>query len=86
MEIRQPKVGEAVVFVDARAQSHAALLTAVHGTANEHGGPAVNLVFVTDDTEKRDPYGQQIERETSVVHRKHQSADGMYWRFAEDQD
>jgi len=81
-ESRQPKVGDHVIFVDSKAARHNALLTAVHGwgpVSNPH--PAVNLVYVTANDEKRDPYGHQLERSSSVVHRSHQSAAGMYWDF-----
>lgn len=64
-----------MVFVDEHAQQHNALLTAVHGfdaATNPH--PAVNLVYVTTNDAKRDPYGHQLERSNSVVHRTHQSA------------
>lgn len=44
--------------------------------------PSINLVYVSDDGTKTDPYGRQIERSTSVVHKSNQSAHGMYWRNA----
>ena len=83
-EVRQPVIGQSVVFVDAHGQGHPALLTAVHGSAGPEWQPSVNLVFVTDDTSKTDPYGRQIERHTSVVHRAMQGAHGMFWRFNEE--
>jgi len=61
-EVRQPEIGQAVVFTDAHGMGHPALLTAVHGTASQGYQPSVNLVFVTDDATKKDPYGHQIER------------------------
>ena len=91
-EIRQPQPGQTVVFVDEHGKRHDALLTAVHGEAmmvndrlrdgeKVEYQPCVNLLFVTGDEAKRDPYGLQIERESSVVHRCDQSAHGMYWEF-----
>lgn len=71
------KIGEAVVYVDQFGNERPAVLTAVWG---EGPTPAVNLVFVSDDAEKRDTYGRQIERETSVVHQSSQSAHGRFWR------
>jgi hypothetical protein len=41
--------------------------------------PSINLVYVTGDEAKTDPYGRQIERATSVVHKSGQSAHGRYW-------
>jgi len=70
------QIGDAVTYVDPVGRSRPALLTAVHG-ADET--PSVNLVFVSDDETKGDPYGRQIERETSVVHQSHQGAHGNYW-------
>lgn len=84
-EVKQPGTGEVVVYVDQHAKRHAALITAVHGVATEFNGeinyPSLNLVFVTDEEGKTDPYGQQIERTTSVVHRSSQSAHGFYWEY-----
>lgn len=83
-EIRQPVIGQSVKFTDAHGQGHAALVTAVHGSARADWQPSLNLVFVTDDTSKTDPYGRQIERHTSVVHRFVQGANGMFWQFNEE--
>lgn len=86
-EIRQPKVGDPVVFVDEKREHHNALLTAVHGfhpTSNPH--PAVNLVYVSANEAKLDPNGRQLERSSSVVHRTHQSAGGMLWAFSDDEN
>jgi hypothetical protein len=78
-EVRQPVIGQSVVFVDAHGQGHPALVTAVHGSAHVDWPSGVNLVFVTGDASKTDPYGRQIERSTSVVHRLAQGAHGMFW-------
>lgn len=42
--------------------------------------PSVNVVFVTDDGNRTDPYGRQIDRATSVPHHEDQTAHGYYWR------
>lgn len=44
-----------------------------------HTVPSVNVVYATGDDAKTDPYGRQIERATSVVHKTLQAAHGMYW-------
>ena len=72
------KVGDAVRFTDELRQEHTALLTAVHGFPDDLH-PAVNLVYVSADESKTDPYGRQVDRRTSVVHRSKQSAAGMFW-------
>jgi hypothetical protein len=83
-EVRQPVIGKSVVFVDEHAVAHDALLTAIHGVAGPSTQPAVNLVYVTQDEAKTDPYGRQIERKSSVVYRMNQSAHGMYWAYQGD--
>ena len=78
-------IGDAVVFVDALGKPHEALVTAVHGDYEAVGGtaddpkPSLNVVYVSDDEQKYDSYGRQIQRETSVVHRSSQPAHGMFW-------
>lgn len=91
-EIRQAKANEHVVFTDSRGVERSALLTIVHGESSmvparngqgeQEYHPSVNLVFVTGDPSKTDPYGLQIERESSVVHRNDQGAHGNFWDFA----
>jgi hypothetical protein len=83
-EVRQPVIGQSVVFTDAHGMGHPALLTAVHGSAGPQWNPSVNLVFVTDDAAKTDPYGRQIERHSSVVHKTSQGANGMFWTYTEE--
>lgn len=70
--------GKAVTFVDAYGKSHDALVTVDWSTKTFDPG-AVNLVYVTDDKDKSDPYGLQIERQTSVPHKSSQSAAGVFW-------
>lgn len=89
MDLRHFDVGSAVVWHDEYGQPRAALLTAIHGTEREHEGvmhyPCVNLVTTTNDAAKTDPYGRQIERQTSVPHRLQQSAHGRYWRWPDEE-
>lgn len=73
------KEGDAVIYVDPLGNDRPAVLTAVWGSGPT---PAVNLVFVSDDQAKKDTYGRQIERATSVVHQSGQAAPGNYWREA----
>ena len=76
------EIGEAVTFRDTHGRAHNALVTCVHGqtpacsTAPE---PAINLLYVSDDSTQTDPYGNQIIRESSVVHKTFQSAHGNFW-------
>jgi hypothetical protein len=57
------KVGEYVIYVDPVARQHKALVTAVHGDT------CINAVYVSGDESKTDPYGRQIERQSSLSHR-----------------
>jgi hypothetical protein len=41
--------------------------------------PCINVVYVSPDTAKRDPYGTQIERASSVQHKTQTTAHGRYW-------
>ena len=78
MSVLEP--GDIVAYVDEYGKSHNAILTNVWGGPNDET-PAVNLVWVTDDSTKHDQYGNQIERNISVVHKYNQSAHGRYWEF-----
>lgn len=57
-----PKVGAQVKYVDEFGVTHDALLTAIHSPK------CVNVVYVSKDVNKRDSYGQQVERDSSVIH------------------
>ena len=97
-ELKQIKVGDPIEFVDQQGRSHAALVTEVHGTYGHScgtlpkhdeegetvwgGHPPINVLYVTKEEGKRDSWGAQIERSSSVVHREHQGASGLYWEFA----
>lgn len=78
------EVGEAVQVVDEKYGKHVGLVTCVHG---QFGGgsyvPCINVVYVSNDPGKRDPYGQQVERMSSLQHYS-QGPNGMptpgrYW-------
>lgn len=77
LEVTPVAVGDAVKVVDEHYGEHPALVTAVHGefgvevpTAAGVGTyvPCINVVFVSGDPTKRDPYGQQLERLSSLQH------------------
>lgn len=65
---QQPVVGQSVRVVDENYIEHDALVTAVHGTGYNGVGPSVNVVYVSADLTKHDPYGQQLERLSSLIH------------------
>lgn len=62
------KVGDAVIVVDEQRQRHHGLVTEVHGQFGGTYVPCINAAFVTSDPAKRDPYGLQIERLSSLQH------------------
>lgn len=84
MEQKSINVGLAVRFVDSLGVEYQALLTEVHGEGllpptEGYPPPCVNLLHVSGDEAKRDGYGRQIERLTSVPHKDGTSAHGFYW-------
>lgn len=86
---RWPAVGNDVIFHDTLGRPHHAIVTAVHGDINgwkpEHNLPCVNLVFTSSDDSKQDQYGRQLERASSVVHKKSQGAHGYYYRYEDEE-
>lgn len=97
-ELRQPKIGDHVIFFDQFGMPHDALLTAVWGdvgvrkyTVNEQPVvedfyPSVNVLLISPDERREDSYGRQIERQTSVVHSNDQSAWGNFYCFPEQKE
>jgi hypothetical protein len=73
-------IGDHVIYGDEFGVEHDAIVTNVFGT---DPWSACNVVYASGDESKSDPYGRQIERATSVVHRSVQPAHGRYWRFDE---
>ena len=82
-------VGHPVIYVNENGLPGPALITAIHGNEREYEGtmhyPCVNLVFVSADGDKTDPYGRQIERVTSVVHKLESSAHGFYFMWPDEE-
>ncbi len=76
--------GMTVVYVDSVGRQQNALVTNCWGyreidTEKPDTLPSLNLVVVSEDATKTDPYGRQLERFTSVVHKSKQAAPGFYW-------
>jgi hypothetical protein len=72
------RLGNMVLFTDEFGKPHHAIVTADWASEAYPNG-AVNLVYVSDDENLTDPYGRQIVRKTSVVHKENQSAHGMFY-------
>ena len=79
MEKREQKVGDVVVFHDPVGQAHNALVTAWWSET------CCNIVIVSGDTAKRDDYGRQIDRHTSLNHKSETVAHGYYWRWPDEE-
>ena len=84
MEKRFPKVGDCVIFHNQKGESTNALITAVWGSEGQPLLPAVNLVTVSPDPDRKDGYGRQIERPSSVCHGSVNQVHGYYWRYADE--
>ncbi len=76
-------VGDVVLAVDEQRQERLALVTAVHGLFGDSYVPCINVVYVTVDPAKRDPYGAQLERMSSLQHYSQgpngMPAPGRFW-------
>lgn len=82
-EVKPVKAGDAVRVVDENYVEHNALVTTVHGGFGGAYVPSINVVYVSADEGKRDPYGQQLERMSSLSHYSagpnQMSRPGRYW-------
>lgn len=95
MEDRKFEVGAHVIYVDPTGKPRNAIVNIwwdnyrgvkiVDGVLVQGENiPGCNVVFVTDDVQKTDTYGAQLERATSVIHRKNQPAHGNYWCWPDE--
>lgn len=89
-ELKTPEVGDVVKIVTEDYKDVFGLVTTVHGKAYEMNGswwgPSINAVYVSPDASKHDPYGTQIERYSSLVHKTgalHMPHPGRYWDYAD---
>ncbi len=78
---RSYQIGDQVVYTDPKGGRHNAVVTNWWNGSNPKG---CNLVFVSDDETKTDPYGRQIERETSVSHKSVSGMPGRYWTWPDE--
>ena len=81
MDPNKPNVGDVIIYVDELAQPHFALVTVYWGGEQPNG--ALNCVYVSGDEDKRDPYGRQLERASSVSRQSEHTAHGRYWKPVE---
>lgn len=74
---KQPMPGDRVIYHDPVGTPHEALCTT-------NWGSCINVVFISSDENKKDTYGRQIERESSVSHKLNNTAHGRYWRWPDE--
>lgn len=68
------KVGDPVIYHDPVGKPSNALITAVWSDN------CVNVVLVSDDENRTDSFGRQIERKTSLSHKSVMPVHGNYFR------
>ncbi len=76
------EVGDVVQVVTEDYTERKALVTCVHGQFGGAYTPCINVVYVSADAAKRDPYGAQVERMSSLQHRSAVSGmprPGRFW-------
>lgn len=76
---RKVAVGDVVVWHEANGTPLKALVTAVWTQT------CINVVIVSNDEGKTDPYGRQIERRTSCTYKSNSTVHGFYWRFEDEE-
>lgn len=76
-ESDKPAAGDVITYVDEVGVAHDALVTVYWGGEQPNG--ALNCVYVSSDDTKRDPYGRQLERASSVSRQSEHTAHGRYW-------
>lgn len=84
---RTLSIGMHVKVVDEVGKVHDGLVTnqwGIEKVKDGTAGPTINVLFVVDDTTRRDPYGNQIERLSSCSHKLSTSAPGRYWYFQDE--
>lgn len=84
---REIKYGMFVKVVDEVGGVHDGLVTNAWGgmkVKDGIAGPCINVLFVTDDETKNDPYGRQIERLSSCSHKLSTRAPGRFWYFPDE--
>jgi hypothetical protein len=71
--------GDAIIVVDELGQKHNGLVTAYHDGGMGTAGMACNAIYVASDKAKYDPYGQQVERLSSLQAKNDTAAHGRYY-------
>lgn len=76
MEERILEVGDVVTYRDEHGVDHNALVTVVHGNTAQS---CINVVYLSEDETKRESWGRQVERASSVQRKSDVTAHGRYF-------
>lgn len=82
VQVSPVAVGDVVKVVTEDYEDRWALVTCVHGEFRDDSTPCINVVYVSSDPAKRDPYGAQLERMSSLQHANattNMPTPGRYW-------
>lgn len=83
--MKSVNVGDAVKIVNEEYTNGIGLVTCVHGEFREDGyKPCINVIYISADESKHDPYGRQTERLSSLQHFdsvKEMPTPGRYYDF-----
>lgn len=81
--VKPVRVGDPVYVVSESYGTHIGLVTCVHGEFKNGSVPCINVVYVSNDDAKRDPFGRQLERMSSLAHYctgpHNMPTPGRYW-------
>jgi hypothetical protein len=79
---RELNIQDSVIYIDSHGEKRPALVTNVWKGMG--GKPGCNVVYVSKDEGKTDPYGRQVERQTSVCHKSVNPAGANCWCWADE--
>lgn len=83
---KEVNVGDIVIYHDEVGTPFNALVTSGGYEYSEDKTTCwINVLFVSDDATKKDNYGRQIERASSVSHVSKTTAWGRYWRRPDEE-
>lgn len=82
---RMPEHGDVVIYHDEVGTAFNALITTgAFEHSNIYPKGWINVLYVSKDVTKKDNYGRQTERSSSVSHVSQTTAWGRYWRWPDE--
>ena len=73
MDERKLEIEDVVTYKDEFGVDHKALVTSIHSN------DCINVVYLSSDEAKRDSWGRQVERASSVQRQSDVTAHGRYF-------